>query len=158
MSESVALLHSGSVSTSVAPVTIRRRLSCCLGSVPISGAIWGFEGLCRGHEDLSSLCYHSGPRCHRARGLLPGAMSGSVDLDQSQSVLLSVAPVTTQISEYWATQIWPRPSLAAALGKTDRALNQLPHTGEWTLHLSGQRSRAIINNGSRDMGELALTI
>lgn len=52
------------------------------------------------------------------RWLLPRALSGSVAMPHTQSVLMSLAPVTTKGNEDRATQSWPHSSLAAALGRT----------------------------------------
>lgn len=52
---------------------------------------------------------------------------------QPQSVLISMAPVSTKSSEERNAQSWPRLSLTSALGRTWPAPHQQHHPGEWVL-------------------------
>lgn len=58
-------------------------------------------------------------------GLLPEARSVSLALLQLQSVLLSMAPITTESSDEKAAQSCPCPSFTAELGKTSSVPHQL---------------------------------
>lgn len=63
--------------------------------------------------------------------LLPGAMSGSMDLPQLWSVLsglMFIAPVTTKSNKDRAAQSWSHPSMAAALERTGPVPHQLQHS------------------------------
>lgn len=55
--------------------------------------------------------------------LLPRTISGSVARPHAQSVLMSLAPVTTKGNEDKTAQTWPYPSLADALGRTGPVLH-----------------------------------
>lgn len=73
-------------------------------------------------------------------GLLPGAMSGSMSLPQPQTVLMSLASVTTESSENKAAQSMFCLSLAATIRKTGPDLTSCT-TLESGLHTSpGQHS------------------
>lgn len=54
---------------------------------------------------------------------LPRVMSRSMALLQPQSVLKSMAPVTTEDSEARVAKSWPHTSMVIALEKTDPALH-----------------------------------
>lgn len=68
--------------------------------------------------------------------LLPKAVPGSVSLPYPQSVLMSVALVTTEDNEDRAAGSWSRPLLATALGKIGPDPHQLQHSREGSLNLT----------------------